>query len=88
MRLIALLMAAALVLSAASALAQVQNPEGQVTVVVQERTTMIFNEWELKGEIPKPSAQYWVGKRQAKFESQVRVRQNFLPEVMGSADAL
>ena len=89
MRAIALLVALALMLPAGLVLAQAQSQgEEEVTVIVKQRTIMVMEGAEFIGELTAPSAQYWVGKQQVKFDSQIRVRQNFMPEVVGSADAL
>lgn len=89
MKAIALFVAAVFFLSAGPVLAQVQVPQDDVVEVIKERTFItIVGGADIKGELKVPSAQYWVGKRQVKFDSQIRVRQNFLPELMRSANAL
>ena len=88
MKPIAILVCVLLALSSGVALAQSQEQEEAVTEVVAPRTEMVLTGANIEGELPKPSAQYWVSKRKVRFDSQIRVRQNFLPELMGSAGAL
>ncbi len=89
MKPIALLVALCLALSSGLALAQVNSADDDVVEIVLPRTFIDYaGAAKIQGKLYSPTTQYWVGKRQVQFDSQIRVRQNFLPEVMGSADAL
>ena len=89
MKPIAILVALALALSGGMALAQVKASDDEVEEIVLPRTFIDYVEAaKIEGKLYGPSGQYWVGKQQVRFDSQIRVRQNFTPEVVGSADAL
>ena len=80
-----------LVLLAAPAFAQetekkvVQEPD---KVVVRKRTVIDFNDVTVEGELTKPEGSYLMNRNRTRFESLIRLRDNFNPELQKSADNL
>ena len=81
-------MAAVLTLSSATAsVAQKVVQEADKTVY-KKKTVIDFNDVTLEGELTKPEGTYALSKKQTKFKSLIKVRDNFVPELQKSVDNL
>ena len=63
----------------------VQEPD---KVVVRKRTVIDFNDVTVEGELTKPEGSYLMNRNKTRFESLIRLRDNFNPELQKSADNL
>jgi hypothetical protein len=63
----------------------VQEPD---KVVVRKRTVIDFNEVTVEGELTKPEGSYLLNRNKTRFQSLIRLRDNFNPELQKSADNL
>ena len=63
----------------------VQEPD---KVVVRKRTVIDFNDVTVEGELTKPEGSYVLDRSRTRFESLIRLRDNFNPELQKSADNL
>jgi hypothetical protein len=80
-------------LLAASALAADPPPNTKVVqeadkVVVRKRTVIDFNDVTVEGELTKPEGSYLLNRNKTRFQSLIRLRDNFNPELQKSADNL
>ena len=78
-------------LVAMPALAQDEPAEGgdTPTETVYKKTTIIdFSDVTITGELTKPEGSYLMNKKKANFNLLIRVRDNFLPEMIKSVDNL
>lgn len=57
-------------------------------VVVRKRTVIDFNDVTVEGELTKPEGSYLLNRNKTRFESLIRLRDNFNPELQKSADNL
>ncbi len=57
-------------------------------VVVRKRTVIDFNDVTVEGELTKPEGSYLLNRNKTKFQSLIRLRDNFNPELQKSADNL
>ena len=84
---------AALALAALPARAEDDNTKGKVIqeadkVVVRKRTVIDFNDVTVEGELTKPEGSYLLNRNKTRFQSLIRLRDNFNPELQKSADNL
>ena len=63
----------------------VQEPD---KVVVRKRTVIDFNDVTVEGELTKPEGSYLLNRNKTRFQSLIRLRDNFNPELQKSADNL
>jgi len=63
----------------------VQEPD---KVVVRKRTVIDFNDVTVEGELTKPEGSYLLNRNQTRFQSLIKLRDNFNPELQKSADNL
>ncbi len=57
--------------------------------VVYKKTTIIdFSDVTITGELTKPEGSYMMNKKNANFNLLIRVRDNFLPEMIKTVDNL
>jgi hypothetical protein len=57
--------------------------------VVYKKTTIIdFSDITITGELTKPEGSYMMNKKKANFNLLIRVRDNFLPEMIKTVDNL
>jgi hypothetical protein len=63
----------------------VQEPD---KVVVRKRTVIDFNDVQVEGELTKPEGSYLLNRNKTRFQSLIRLRDNFNPELQKSADNL
>ena len=57
-------------------------------VVVRKRTVIDFNDVTVEGELTKPEGSYLLNRNKTRFQSLVKLRDNFNPELQKSADNL
>ena len=92
MRLLKLLIVAfallGLAIAAGPAAAQVQDEPDVIEIVPSVSKIFFNNPASFEVEIPKPTLVYGVVKKEAEFDSTIKVRQSFVPEVMRTASAL
>ena len=61
---------------------------GEEEVVYQKTTIIDFSDVTITGELTKPEGSYLMNKKKASFDLLIRVRDNFLPEMLKSVDNL
>ncbi len=57
-------------------------------IVVRKRTVIDFNDVTVEGELTKPEGSYLLNRKKTRFQSLIRLRDNFNPELQKSADNL
>lgn len=57
-------------------------------VVVRQRTVIDFNDVTVEGELTKPEGSYLLNRNKTRFQSLIKLRDNFNPELQKSADNL
>src|SRR5438270_13819121 len=57
-------------------------------IVVRKRTVIDFNDVTVEGELTKPEGSYLMNRNKTRFQSLIRLRDNFNPELQKSADNL
>jgi hypothetical protein len=57
-------------------------------VVVRKRTVIDFNDVTVEGELTKPEGSYLLNRSKTRFQSLIKLRDNFNPELQKSADNL
>ena len=57
-------------------------------VVVRKRTVIDFNDVTVEGELTKPEGSYLMNRGRTRFQTLIRLRDNFNPELQKSADNL
>ncbi len=88
------LLVLALTLSATTAFAQTGEPLRERThqapdrVVVRKNTHLDFGGEAITADVKRPEGEVYISRPKAKFDSLIRVRQNFDGEFNGSVDAL
>jgi hypothetical protein len=85
------ILTAGLVLGASS-LAKAQEEgttgDGPVETMYKKTTIIDFSDVTITGELTKPEGSYLMNKKKANFNLLIRVRDNFLPEMIKSVDNL
>ncbi len=84
---------AVVALWAGPALAEEQQTQVKVIqeedkVVVRKKTTIDFTDMAVEGELTKPEGSYVLNRKKTDFQSLIRVRDNFNPELQKSVDNL
>jgi hypothetical protein len=81
---------AVLTLFAAPALAQdrVKTIQEADKVVVRKKTVVDFTDVTVDGELTRPEGSYVLNKKRTRFNSLIKVRDNFDPELQKSVDNL
>ena len=74
-------------LGASSAYAQDVIQEGDKTVF-KKKTIIDFSDVTIQGELTKPEGSYLLNRKKTKFNSLLKIRGNFLPELFNSIDNL
>ena len=72
---------------ASSALAQDAIQEADKTVF-KKKTIIDFSDVTIQGELTKPEGSYLLNRKKTKFNSLLKIRGNFLPELFNSIDNL
>lgn len=80
-------------LAASPALAQAEGDEagggdGPTETIYKKTTIIDFSDVTITGELTKPEGSYLMNKKKANFNLLIRVRDNFLPEMIKSVDNL
>jgi hypothetical protein len=57
-------------------------------VVVRKRTVIDFGDVTVEGELTKPEGSYLLNRKQTRFQSLIKLRKDFNPELQKSADNL
>ena len=57
-------------------------------VVIRKRTVIDFNDVTVEGELTKPEGSYLLNRNKTRFQSLIKLRDNFNPELQKSADNL
>ena len=74
-------------LGASSAYAQDVIQEQDKTVF-KKKTIIDFSDVTIQGELTKPEGSYLLNRKKTKFNSLLKIRGNFLPELLNSIDNL
>jgi hypothetical protein len=84
------LIATGLILGSGSmVMAQEEAAEGGEETTMYKKTTIIdFSDVTITGELTKPEGSYLMNKKKANFNLLIRVRDNFLPEMIKTVDNL
>lgn len=56
--------------------------------VFRKKTVVDFTDVTVEGELTKPEGSYALTKKQTRFKSLIKVRENFVPELQKSVDHL
>lgn len=56
--------------------------------VFRKKTVVDFTDVQVEGELTKPEGSYQVSKKRTSFDSLIKVRSDFNPELQGSRDNL
>ena len=75
------------VMVASSAMAQDAIQESDKTVF-KKKTIIDFSDVTIQGELTKPEGSYLLNRKKTKFNSLLKIRGNFLPELFNSIDNL
>jgi hypothetical protein len=67
---------------------QVKVIQEEDKVVVRKKTTIDFTDMAVEGELTKPEGSYVLNRKKTDFQSLIRVRDNFNPELQKSVDNL
>jgi hypothetical protein len=67
---------------------QVKVIQEEDRVVVRKKTTVDFTDMAVEGELTKPEGSYVLNRKKTDFQSLIRVRDNFNPELQKSVDNL
>ena len=76
------------VLVAAPALAQDKVIQEEDKTVFRKKTVIDFTDVSVEGELTKPEGSYSVSKKRTRFDSLIKVRTDFNPEVRESVNNL
>lgn len=79
---------AAPVLAQGESQTQVKVIQEEDKVVVRKKTTIDFTDMAVEGELTKPEGSYVLNRKKTDFQSLIRVRDNFNPELQKSVDNL
>ncbi|PTL85485.1 hypothetical protein [Vitiosangium sp. GDMCC 1.1324] len=67
---------------------QVKVIQEEDKVVVRKKTTIDFTDMAVEGELTKPEGSYVLNRKKTDFQTLIRVRDNFNPELQKSVDNL
>ncbi|MFY0575850.1 hypothetical protein ACN28S_17130 [Cystobacter fuscus] len=85
---LAVAMWSAPVLAQGESQTQVKVIQEEDKVVVRKKTTIDFTDMAVEGELTKPEGSYVLNRKKTDFQSLIRVRDNFNPELQKSVDNL
>ena len=63
----------------------IQEPD---KTIVRKKTVVDFTDVAVEGELSKPEGSYVIDRNKTRFQSLVKVRDNFVPELQKSVDNL
>ena len=88
-KLVGLLLAATMLTAPALAIAQEKKVVRESDRTVFKKKTVIdFNDVTVEGELTKPEGSYVLNRNKTRFNSLIKLRDNFLPELQKSVDNL
>ena len=67
---------------------EVKIVQEQDRTVYQKKTVIDFTDVAVEGELTKPEGSYVLNRKQTDFQSLIKVRDNFAPELQKSVDNL
>ncbi len=73
---------------AAPAFAQDKVIQEEDRTVFRKKTVIDFTDVSVEGELTKPEGSYSISKKKTRFDSLIKVRDNFNPELQKSVDNL
>jgi hypothetical protein len=89
-RLIAVLVVGSFMLAASAALAQEAAPGGALgdsaDVKYKKKTVYDFDDDLVEGELQRPDGEFIDTRRKAKHSTLIKIRQDFIPEMLKSAE--
>lgn len=89
MKRIAMGLVAGVVLMAGPVLAQSEKViQQEDRVVVRKKTVIDFTDVTVDGELTRPEGSYVLNKKKTRFDSLIKIRQDFVPELQKSVDEL
>ena len=88
MRLALIIGVAAVLFTSVRAEAEGTVVHGQDSTVFKKKTTIDFSDVTLEGDLTKPEGQYGLVRGKTKFNSLIKLRMNFTPELQKSVDQL
>lgn len=81
-RLVAILMVGLFLAAAGTAMAQGESPD----IKYKKKTVYDFDDDLVEGELQRPDGEYIDTRRKAKHSSLIKIRENFIPEMLKSAE--
>ncbi len=72
----------------ATTMAGAEEASGGDRIVYKKKTIIDFSEVTIEGELTKPEGSYIVNRKVSRFSKLIRIRENFVPELLGSANEL
>lgn len=87
-KLIVMIVVGSFIAVATAALAQdlVREGTGAPTVKYKKKTVYDFDDDLVEGELMRPDGEYIDSRRRAKHSSLIKIRENFIPEMLKSAE--
>jgi len=82
------LAALSLVFAAPAALAEEKVIHEADKTIVRKKTMIDFTDVAVEGDLTKPEGSYVLDRNKTRFQSLVKIRDNFVPELQKSADNL
>ena len=82
------LAALGLVWAAPAALAEEKVIHEADKTIVRKKTVIDFTDVAVEGDLTKPEGSYVLDRNKTRFQSLVKIRDNFVPEMQKSADNL
>ena len=82
------LIATGLILGSSSMVMAQEEATEEVTTMYKKTTIIDFSDVTITGELTKPEGSYLMNKKKANFNLLIRVRDNFLPEMIKTVDNL
>ena len=74
--------------SLVSPAAHAQEVGANDKVVYKKRTLVDFSDVSIQGELRKPEGDFYGSRKRTRFQKLIRVRPNFVPEILSSTDNL
>jgi len=85
-RFIAILMVCGFVLGSGLALAQVDGRGAAPDVSYKKKTVYDFDDDLVEGELMRPDGEFIDTRKKAKHSTLIKIRENFIPEMLKSAE--
>jgi hypothetical protein len=81
-------LAAAMALSAGAFAQEDKTVQEADKTVFKKKTIIDFSDVTIQGELTKPEGSYVLNRKKTSFKSLLKIRANFLPELVNSTDNL